>query len=991
MIIRSFLLSLLLMSVSVVIAAPKISIITDSDLGENANHGLNKLTETLLSKQIEFEKVASISEAQAPEILLIGKSTGNGQVAQLLKSENHNVPQMSEALTIRKVSKANQTLYIIGGYDSKGIMYGLLDVASRISWSDDSSKPMQFVKEITSQPNIKERGIAMYTMHRRYWESRFYDENFWIRYFDMMSQNRLNMLEILFGYENGGWMAPCYPYFFNVEGYPDVKMQDITAEQQLRNVNTMNHIIDLAHERGIGIRLGIWDHIYRGGVQAGGNPDFEYDPNHALPWQVTGLDSTNLNDYTKVAFAKFLKTFPTLDAILFKTNNESGLKTSELHEFSLNFFKTVKETAPDMMIDIHSKGITDVLIQSAIDMGLKFKIAPKFWMEQLGLPFSPTHVNKQDQKNRRHGYADMLRYPQHYQMLWKLWNGGTNRAWLWGDSEYVRRFAESCQLYNSSAFAVYEPMATKMESQPHDMEPFELLNPPYQYYDYEFERYWYFFQLYGQIGYDLNVSSDIWDKEFEKRFGATTGATVQSALNMASWALPRIIAACYPYSFFPTTSAWPEKQRLGDLPLYATAEGSDIQQFASYDEEAQVLLGLLETAKTLPSTTSLWLEQLSKDIQQKISEAQKTIGTQENKEFNSTMVDLNMISNLALYHSRRIPAAISYCLFLRTQDIKALDAAIAHEQHAIEAWKEIVNAAGDVYAEKILIGNRALSGHWKDELGFLQRGLEKLKEQKAAFEPKENVTTAPLYKVATRTENSQLFTVDYHQISPISQNQPITIKIKVTAHSGLEWVRLQYRAVNQYKDFEMIPMTPTGEKDVFQATINLEKIDLQYDLMFLIELMDRKGNGFIYPDFNKETPYIIVPLTELRTEKNNLTQACNDCDSLHNHICPSNFEELDSPPQFPGGDKALMEFIRENLRWPIGYAEMSTQGRVIVRFIISETGEIICPRILRSLDPAMDKEALRIVGLMPNFIPASNNGTPIKVCYTLPVLFKLSY
>ena len=63
-------------------------------------------------------------------------------------------------------------------------------------------------------------------------------------------------------------------------------------------------------------------------------------------------------------------------------------------------------------------------------------------MEQMGLPFHPTHINTQDQQNRRHSYADLLRYPQSYKMHWRLWNGGTARVLLWGDPEYARRFVE---------------------------------------------------------------------------------------------------------------------------------------------------------------------------------------------------------------------------------------------------------------------------------------------------------------------------------------------------------------------------------------------------------------------------------------------------------------------------------------------------------------------------------------------------------------------
>ena len=836
----------------------QVSIIADPAMGQVAEYGMGKFIETFQAMNIPFEQVNSVEMAKGKNLIIVGLSEGNGIAARLLKSGNRTVPAASEALTIWNTRLQKKPATVISGFDDKGIMYGLLDVAHRISWSDGRT-PMKFVKDVTSEPYVKERGIAMYTMHRRYWESRFYDEKFWEGYFDMMAKDRLNMLEILFGYESGGFMAPCYPYFFDVDGFPEVKIEDISPERQQRNVDAMHRLIAMAHERGIGVRLSVWDHLYRGGVQAGGNPAFEYNPNHALPWQVTGLEPAgNLIPYTKAAFAKLLKTFPEVDAILFKTNNESGLKTEELHDFSVSFFETVAETAPDMLIDIHSKGITDTLINTAINLGLKFRIAPKFWMEQLGLPFSPTHVNREDQRNRRHGYADMLRHPQHFQILWKLWNGGTNRAFLWGDPEYVRRFANSSRLYNSSAYAVYEPMATKMEAQFHDVEPFNLLKPQYQYYDQEYERYWYFFRLWGRVGYDPNTTTDVWDKEFEKRIGAKVAPVVQAALNEASWVLPRIVASCYPYSFFPTTSAWPEKQRLGDLPLYAKAEGSDIQQFASFDQEAQVLLGLFETGKTLPSTTSLWLQKLSESIDKKAAEAEKIMKSKENKEFNATIVDLKMLSRLALYHSRRVPAAVSYCLFLRTRDIAALDAAIAHEQNAAKAWKELVDAAGDVYADNILIGKVPLSGHWRDELKSLERGIERLKEQRANYVPDGTIVPAPLYKPAPAANNDRYFTIRHTPVESAPAGQPVTVKINVSAPAGVKWVHLQYRAVNQYLDFTMLPMTPANEKNTFEATIPADRIDTTYDLMYLIEVMDNNGRGFIYPDLNKETPYEIV-------------------------------------------------------------------------------------------------------------------------------------
>jgi hypothetical protein len=190
-------------------------------------------------------------------------------------------------------------------------------------------------------------------------------------------------------------------------------------------------VIQLAKDRGIGITLGIWDHIYRGGVQAG---DFSGEVAHQQRnILVTGLDSGNLINYTGAALNKLIKVMPGLEAIQFRMHDESGLKKGEQRPFWKDLFQSIKKNHPDMRLVLRAKGLPDETIQDAVNSGLQFSISTKFWMEQTGLPYSPTHVYKQDQKNRRHGYADMLRYPQEYKIAWGLWTGGTNRILLWGD------------------------------------------------------------------------------------------------------------------------------------------------------------------------------------------------------------------------------------------------------------------------------------------------------------------------------------------------------------------------------------------------------------------------------------------------------------------------------------------------------------------------------------------------------------------------------
>jgi len=856
---------------------PEVSIITDPGPGDPVMHGLEVLKATFEKNDIPYELAGSIEKASGRILLVTGLSEGEGMVAQLLKDGQPPVLQVPEALTIRRAVGLSRPAWLISGYDDRGLMYGLLEVAERISWSPNRKDPMSEVEPITEAPDVPIRAISMYTMNRAYWESRFYDEAYWARYLDMLARNRFNSVVVIFGYENGGFLAPCYPYFFDVEGFPTIRMEGMTVEDQARNLSALNRMIEMAHQRGLDFKVGIWDHIYRGGVQNGGIPQEELAKQKN--YRVLGVTAENLGPYTKAALAKFMQEVPGLDGLQLRMHNESGLREgAEMEAFWSEVFDMISKTAPGLQVDLRAKELPESVIRIAGEKGLNFTITTKYWMEQMGLPFHPTHINRENQFDRRHGYADMLRYPPEYNIHWRLWSGGTQRILLWGDPEYVRRFVESTHLYDGRGFEINEPLATKMEAQPHDAAPFDLLNAPYVYYQDEFERYWHFFQVFGRIGYNPGTSPECWEHEFEKRFGKA-GPVLQEALHKASWILPTIVAACAPYGAFPTTRGWPEKQPFGDLPAYAGAEGSDIQQFASFDEQARILIEGGETAKRLPSATSRWFLNRSREIDRLIREATRLVEDDQDREFISTVTDLGILSNLALYHALRIPAAVSYCIFKRTQDPNALDDAMNYESQAIEAWRRIVETAGDVYAPDLRMGVREarfmgidfrLSGHWKDELANLEDGLAALKSGRSALAETPGERTAPAYEAAPDVPSDEIFQIEHEAVTHAPAGEDIRISAHVKATNGIRWVRLRYRAVNQHLDYKTIPMNhadedafhavvPAGE-DLFHAVVPADEIDPKYDFMYFLEVMDEEGHGTIYPDLEKETPYIIVKL-----------------------------------------------------------------------------------------------------------------------------------
>mgnify|MGYP002719076136 FL=1 len=101
------------------------------------------------------------------------------------------------------------------------------------------------------------------------------------------------------------------------------------------------------------------------------------------------------------------------------------------------------------------------------------------------------------------------------------------------------------------------------------------------------------------------------------------------------------------------------------------------------------------------------------------------------------------------------------------------------------------------------------------------------------------------------------------------------------------------------------------------------------------------------------------------------------------------FEYLDDMPEFPGGGKAMMEWLGQNIQYPKEAVDAKVEGRVMVSFVIEKDGSVSNAKVIRSIDPLLDNEALRVVNAMPNWKPGMQDGQPARVRFTIPVSFKL--
>lgn len=101
------------------------------------------------------------------------------------------------------------------------------------------------------------------------------------------------------------------------------------------------------------------------------------------------------------------------------------------------------------------------------------------------------------------------------------------------------------------------------------------------------------------------------------------------------------------------------------------------------------------------------------------------------------------------------------------------------------------------------------------------------------------------------------------------------------------------------------------------------------------------------------------------------------------------FDVVEEMPSFPGGNGALMSYLASNIKYPVVAQENGVQGRVTVSFVVERDGSISDVRVARSVDPSLDREAQRVVKSMPRWKPGKQNGSAVRVKYTVPVVFRL--
>ena len=234
-------------------------------------------------------------------------------------------------------------------------------------------------------------------------------------------------------------------------------------------------------------------------------------------------------------------------------------------------------------------------------------------------------------------------------------------------------------------------------------------------------------------------------------------------------------------------------------------------------------------------------------------------------------------------------------------------------------------------------------------------------------------------------------TPNFHPQAPYeprsnSQNKfvlPIVIGMVVLALAGGGWWYYKSFKPNT-SDFVVAPNNTDSIADVQETFVEDAVIEEVQDTIASDNIVEDLivSEDFQYSDATTEYDAVTVASAEEITREQEMQPQQSE---TSNKV----YETAERMPSFPGGAEALFRFLNSNMRYPEVAEENGVQGRVLVTFIVERDGAISDVKVAKSVDPSLDKEAVRIIKSMPRWNPGTQDGKPVRVKYTVPVTFKL--
>lgn len=672
----------------------RIGILNPEGLARGAQRALEALVENL-EKQNIFVNFCLYSNRIPEADIMIGTYNKSRLIRSLVDEGKLNLQKTQEALSIQELEFEGKNTLFVSGYDGRGLAYALYELAERVS----SQSVINLVDPLSEEPALVIREIFTFFNSFALDSVWFYNPEYWETYFSLLARNRINSFTLVFGYHNTNFI-PFLPHFVKLPEYDEVVVEGISQEELEKNQKALKTITETAADYGIDFYLGIWQMKFAD----------QFYPLHFLEPRIwlKGLNQKNCPEYTYLALKRLIIDFPAINGFSVRRIGADENQSRMSEEFLLNTLGVVlTENGRDRRLRLLAGDFPPETIEELSSKGVPVYISTRYGRNSLALPSKPPDLPGDS-------HLEQVK-PFH-----EIWGCGSHRILFWGNPDYLRQLTEDLKALGSMGAAVTPPLALKGFGDETGQWP--LLTPNHQYYTWEFERYWYFYTLFGRLLYNPGVPGDVLLREFIRRFGKK-GPAMIDLCHLSSEVLGIYLNF---HDIGDNLECWPEIDTGGALDYYYHRPTADRDIFCSCSEYVQEYLCNKPSGRVTPEAVAERLETIGRIIIEKVQEEldldfQSTLAL--SKEWRMMLNDFSILGNLALFHSARIRAAIKLGLYYETTDLVVLYHSKDYLHRARRLWERVVASTNDLYSPWMVTGPLD-AGHWASKLPLL-RGDER--------------------------------------------------------------------------------------------------------------------------------------------------------------------------------------------------------------------------------------------------------------------------
>lgn len=745
-----------------------------------------------------------------------------------VKAAGKVLPKKPESFAI---ARSGKDIAILGS-DEAGAMYGCLELAERLDMVGRIALDIR--TPIVQSPKVEFRAVNPF-LTVPYKESEedwwFLREDYWAGYLDQLARARINWVDLHGMYDvKTTWFPSIYPYFITSERFPEAGAEPEVAR---RNLDMLNNVIRMAGERGI--RFAIMS--------------------YSATWDGPGLRKSpyenteeNLAAYTREVVRKMIEACPDLAMIGFRIG-ESGKSESF---FKDSYVPAIKEAGRP--IDMYTRtwlSSKPPIIKIGDDFPGRFFIEIKYNGEQFGPPYMVAGGRMQGWHS--YSYQDYYSYPRNYRIIYQLRANGTHRVFPWGSPELAAR-ANECSLLGGAIGLCVEPIDAYYPK--HDFRHRD--DSPNQWYEWNYQRDWFWYGVWGRTAYDPSLASrdDIWAAMFASRFGKDAARDLLNAMKWASMIVPDAYSS---YSLGPDhRNHAPELEWGGDVRKWADGQPFDTQNIQSPREYADRLVRGDFAATATPMQMADRLAGEARSTRYYLTLARRKVND-PTPEFDDLVTELRALSYLADYYAHKLRAAALFAVMEASSDVEgdALSGAgRIREELALArgAWESLA-AIGDEhykpFVDTLRMGTEEYA--WSQEGTKLDGDLRALEEAVAEIKASGPAGTAP--RVGARGDATGPSVTDASSKLLPSDSEyakRLQVTVLVTDPSGVAKVMLKTKPMPSERVWSLAPM------ELRDGLYRAEVVAPSEGLMWCIEALDADGNGTMWPNFRKETPYRVV-------------------------------------------------------------------------------------------------------------------------------------